>query len=126
VVVQIHCPKNFKTHLEFVCIEITHNLPLNDPTDCTGDSNTSWLRLTDSTDLLDADGKLENPNRGLAIAPFPFDTPGGTGTGLRSGEGDGDGAGEDVTLGPREGGGGGGALLMPNWRSDEDEAVRRW
>jgi hypothetical protein len=82
------------------CVEITHNLPLNDPTDCTGDSNTYWLTLTDGMNLFDTEGKLENPKRGLPTRPFPFDTPGGIGTGRKSGDGDGDRAGEDVPLNP--------------------------
>lgn len=103
-------------------------MPLNDATDCIGDSNTSSLRLTNSCDLFDTEGKLENPKRGLATKPFPFDTPGGIGTGLRSGEGEGEGDGigeDDEPLRVREGGGGGGGLLIPDWRSDEDETLRR-
>lgn len=123
----VELQQNVNTSLTFWTSKLTHNFPLQDAAECTGDSNTSesWLRSTNSTDLFDTDGRLENPTRVLVISPFPVDTPGGIGTGLRSGEGDGDGTGEGgVALGPREGGGGGG-LLMPNWRSEEDEVVRR-
>jgi hypothetical protein len=90
-------------------------LPLNDATDGTVKSKTSLFRLTTGIDLPTADGKLENPMRGLAIDPFVFDVPGGIGTGLRSGDGEGDEIGEDdLPLMPREGGGGGGGLRMPN------------
>jgi hypothetical protein len=71
-------------------------LLLNDAKDDTGGSKTSWLKWTNGIDLPTADGKLENPIRGLAIDPFPFIAPGGIGTGLSSGDGDGDGIGEDV------------------------------